>query len=73
MPKATSKALPVTFPSDTQGTCCEREREKMDGALASCQYRHVNAVWLTVETEVKVDITHLSAQSTGSEDSHGLP
>jgi hypothetical protein len=45
----------------------------MEEALASCQYRHVSAVWLTVETKVEVDITHLNAQSTDSEDSHRLP
>ena len=33
----------------------------MEEALASYQYRHVSAVWLIVEIEVEVDITHLNA------------
>jgi hypothetical protein len=45
----------------------------MEEALASRQYRRVNMVWLIVEIEVEVDITHLNAQRTDSEDSHRLP
>jgi hypothetical protein len=48
-------------------------REKMEEALVSCQYRRISAVWLIIEAAVEVDIAHLNAQSTDSEDSYRLP